>query len=59
MFDLDFDCKKNRGKNLSLCQMLSLFYFDLKQKSKDFEHLLFTKSNSIRILSFPEFFSQL
>ena len=32
---------------------------DLKQKSKDFEHLLFTKSNSIRILSFPEFISQL
>lgn len=32
---------------------------DLKQKSKDFEHLLFIKSNSIRILSFPEFISQL
>ncbi|HAQ18693.1 MAG TPA: hypothetical protein DCR40_05580 [Prolixibacteraceae bacterium] len=32
---------------------------DLKQKSKDFEHLLFTKSNSIRILSFPEFITQL
>ena len=32
---------------------------DLKQKSKDFEHLLFTKNNSSRILSFAEFALQL
>jgi predicted nucleotidyltransferase component of viral defense system len=32
---------------------------DLKQKAKDFEHLLFTKGNSNRILSFPEFVNQL
>jgi hypothetical protein len=36
-----------------------LVTIDLKQKSKDFEHLLFTKSNSSRILSFPEFLIQL
>lgn len=32
---------------------------DLRQKSKDFEHLLFTKSNSSRILSFADFVLQL
>jgi len=32
---------------------------DLKIKSKDFEHLLFTKSNSQRILAFAEFIKQI
>lgn len=41
----------------SIARVLSTI--DLKQKSKDFEHLLFNKSNSIRILSFPEFITQL
>ena len=32
---------------------------DLKQKSRDFEHLLFSKGNSQRILAFGEFIKQL
>jgi len=32
---------------------------DLKHKSKDFEHLLFSKNNSQRILDFGEFINQL
>jgi hypothetical protein len=32
---------------------------DLKKKSKDFEHLLFNRDNSIRILRIPEFFKEL
>jgi hypothetical protein len=32
---------------------------DMKHKSKDFEHLLFSKGNSQRILAFGEFIKQL
>lgn len=32
---------------------------DLKNKARDFEHLLFNKNNSIRILRAPEFFKSL
>jgi predicted nucleotidyltransferase component of viral defense system len=32
---------------------------DLKNKMRDFEHLLFNKNNSIRILRAPEFFKTL
>ena len=56
---LDTRCGINNLQMLkeSITQVLSTI--DLKQKSKDFEHLLFTKSNSGRILSFPEFVDQL
>jgi len=40
----------------SIAQILSII--DLKQKSKDFERLLFTRINSSRILSFGEFMTQ-
>jgi hypothetical protein len=37
----------------------SLQLVDLSQKQKDFEHLLFLRDNSRRILHFPEFISTL
>ena len=37
----------------------SLQSVDLSQKQKDFEHLLFLRDNSRRILHFPEFISTL
>ena len=37
----------------------SLQSVDLKQKQRDFEHLLFNRQNSARILQFPEFIRSL
>jgi len=36
----------------ALTEMLA--HTDLKKKSRDFEHLLFQKTNNLRILNFPE-----
>jgi len=35
-----------------LAEMLA--HTDLKKKSRDFEHLLFQKTNNLRILDFPK-----
>ncbi|MDR2776005.1 MAG: hypothetical protein LBC19_14970 [Tannerella sp.] len=63
--DLDFDCK-----DLSKDEFIDLQEFkqataellktvDLKKKQKDFEHLLFNKANSNKILRFGEFVDSL
>jgi hypothetical protein len=40
------------GLKQALAEMLSLT--DLKKKARDFEHLLFQKTNNLRILDFPK-----
>ncbi|WP_160150020.1 hypothetical protein [Parabacteroides sp. Marseille-P3160] len=37
----------------------NLWKVDLKKKQKDFEHLLFNKANSAKILRFEEFVNSL
>ena len=59
--DYDFLSKKMKIKNIkqlksSVNKMLETV--DLNQKTKDFEHLLFNKNNSKRILHIKSFFEQ-
>lgn len=56
---LSAKCGVNNLQMLKDSFIKVLSTIDLKHKSKDFEHLLFNKNNSGRILSFPEFVNQL
>ena len=60
--DYNFLLKKSGIDNLvELKQSITLLLnsIDLKKKMKDFEHLLFNKNNSARILRFGEFIKEL
>ena len=62
MPDFDFLKERSNVSNLEeLKQKASLIFesIDLKNKMKDFEHLLFNKNNSMRILHDPAFFEEL
>jgi len=55
---LSMRCGINNLKELKIAIAKILKKSDLKHKSKDFEHLLFSKGNSSRILAFEEFIKQ-
>ena len=60
--DYDFLSKRCGVHNLSEFKQVTtelLKTVDLKKKQKDFEHLLFNKANSERILRFGEFVDSL
>ncbi len=62
MPDFAFLKEKSNVSNLEeLKKKVSLIFesIDLKNKMKDFEHLLFNKNNSMRILHAPAFFEEL
>jgi hypothetical protein len=52
-------CWVNNLEELKLATVEILKTVDLKQKMKDFEHLLFNKANSKRILSVGEFIQEM
>jgi len=56
---LSLKCGIHNTSELKTAIAEILAKIDLKQKSKDFEHLLFMKGNSQRILSFEEFIKQI
>jgi len=60
--DFNFLSKRCRISSLDELKQATKKLFetvDLKNKARDFEHLLFNKNNSARILSAPEFFKSL
>lgn len=56
---LNARCRISNLEELKQATGKMLVKIDLNKKMKDFEHLLFTKSNSKRILHFGDFISQL
>jgi predicted nucleotidyltransferase component of viral defense system len=60
--DYDFLCKRCEINNLDELKQASaklLKSIDIKQKQKDFEHLLFDKEHSAKILRFEEFMNEI
>lgn len=56
---LSKSCGVHDLKELKVATAKLLETFDLKKKQKDFEHLLFNKANSEKILRFGDFVNSL